>query len=359
MSARVPGMFGRKLIPLSTLLLLAACGRYDGGSLTAQHPSGLVQQVDLEGNANKPADVQAKEEAERLARAQAERDRLAAARAADEKRAAEKAAAKAAEEAAAAEAAAEAAAIAEGEAAAEAEAEAGAEGIEPGADVVPPAGSPEEGAVAEVVPAEEIPVENPEVAAEGSVAALLAEEASLAAEQPAVEEPVVEEPVVEEPAAEEPAVEEPAAEAASEPVAALEPAVEEPAVEEPAAEVEPAVEAAEPAEAVPAAEESATGVLPPTWMPGSVPPCDPNDLAATPLRELSLKQTFGTGDEARAMLRSTGGDEFVVQKGSVVGPDGARVVRVAPGEVLLAVIQFDMSGQPVLVQQSLRMDSPR
>ncbi len=356
MSARVPAMFGRKLIPLSTLLLLAACGRYDGGSVTAQHPSGLVQQVDLEGNANKPADVQAREEAERLVRAQAERDRLAAARAADEKRRAEEAAARAAEEAAAAEAAAEAAAIAEGEAAAEVEAEGAVEDlVEPGADVVPEAGSPEESAVADLVPAEEIPpATNPEVAAEGSVAALLAEEASRVAEEPAVEEPAVEEPAVEESVPPAEGTVEPSAE----PVAAITPATEEPAVG-----VEPAVEGTEPAvesdEAVPAAEEGATGVLPPTWMPGSVPPCDPNDLAATPLRELSLKQTFGTGDEARAMLRSTGGDEFVVQKGSVVGPDGARVVRVAPGEVLLAVIHFDMSGQPVLVQRSLRMDSPR
>ncbi len=116
----------------------------------------------------------------------------------------------------------------------------------------------------------------------------------------------------------------------------------------------------EPGSVAPPSEPRMPPVPPVASLTGDVlPPCDPHDLGVVALRDLSLKQTFGDGESARAVLRTAGGQEYVVARGSVVGPDGARVVRVSPGELILAEIQFDMAGQPVMVQKALRMELPR
>lgn len=122
-----------------------------------------------------------------------------------------------------------------------------------------------------------------------------------------------------------------------------------------AATAEPAPEGEEPA------AEAVAAVEPPPLTPGpdAMDPCEPDGLTTVAIGDLTLHQTFGEGESARALLRGDGGAEYVVGKGSVVGPEGARVVRVSPGEVVLAEIQFDMSGSPVLVQKALRMELPR
>lgn len=356
----------RTLVSVLIVLPLVGCGPYDGGgSLTAQHDSGLVQQVDLEGNANQPADVAAAEEAERLARAEAERKRVAEQRAEQERIAAEKAAAeaKAAEEAAAAAESEEPAAEEPAEGDAVAEVDPAAADVKPGEPADADGAEPSDDATDEPMLPPAVAM-NPGIAAEGSLAQLLAEEARLQEEARLREEAAAAAEEAEasavDAAPEEAPIEAGEALQPTEPIAALDPSSDAVAAV-PLPGADPLAEpAAEPeVEQVPPADAGATGVLPPTWTPGSVPPCDPNDLAATPLRDLVLKQTFGDGSDAKGLLRSSKGDEFVVQKGSVVGPDGARVVRIAPGEVLLAVIQFDMAGNPVLVQESLRMDQPR
>lgn len=121
------------------------------------------------------------------------------------------------------------------------------------------------------------------------------------------------------------------------------------------ANAEPAPEGEEPA------AEAVAAVEPPPLTPGpdAMDPCEPDGLTTVAIGDLTLHQTFGEGESARALLRGDGGAEYVVGKGSVVGPEGARVVRVSPGEVVLAEIQFDMSGGPVLVQKALRMELPR
>ena len=121
------------------------------------------------------------------------------------------------------------------------------------------------------------------------------------------------------------------------------------------AAAEPAPEGEEPA------DDSVAAVEPPPLTPGpdAMDPCEPDGLTTVAIGDLTLHQTFGEGESARALLRGDGGAEYVVGKGSVVGPEGARVVRVSPGEVVLAEIQFDMSGSPVLVQKALRMELPR
>ena len=110
-----------------------------------------------------------------------------------------------------------------------------------------------------------------------------------------------------------------------------------------------------------ATDEAVAAVEPPPLTPGpdAMDPCEPDGLTTVAIGDLTLHQTFGEGESARALLRGDGGAEYVVGKGSVVGPEGARVVRVSPGEVVLAEIQFDMSGSPVLVQKALRMELPR
>lgn len=122
-----------------------------------------------------------------------------------------------------------------------------------------------------------------------------------------------------------------------------------------ASTTEPAPKGAE------AGDEAVAAVEPPPLTPGpdALDPCEPDGLTTVAIGALTLHQTFGEGESARALLRGDGGAEYVVGKGSVVGPEGARVVRVSPGEVVLAEIQFDMSGSPVLVQKALRMELPR
>lgn len=322
-----------RLVPLVACSLLLGCGPYDGAGPRAQHQDGTVSQVTLEGEVVTAGDREAEERAERLRKEQERQDRERARQEAEEARVAEE---KAADEAV------------EGEVVAEAETPAD----EPAPEE--PTASSAEGAVvadsaaaAEAVPP--LAETRPEV--EGNLAALIAEEERLAAANAAS--------AVGE-GAEEPASSEEGggtgSPLASESAAGAEDTTTGPEGSGPLAAIEPTsgADAEAPAVELPSGDD-----LPPTLTAESLPPCDPNDLAAMPLRDLSLKQTFGEGETARAVLASTGGSEFVVAKGSVVGPDGARVVRVSPGELILAEIQFDMTGAPVMVQKALRMDIPR
>ncbi len=313
--------------------LLLGCGPYDGAGPRAQHQDGTVSQVTLEGDVVTAVDREAEERAERLRKEQERQVRERARQEADAKRIPE-----------------EKVVAGPGEAGVAAETETTA--VEPAPEA--PTASPEEVdvVVAGDVSGEAVPPlaeTKPEV--EGNLAALIAEEERIAAAgaAKAAGEVVVEPASSEEGGWSGNGVASESAVNAEDTMTGLEDS-------DPLAAIEPTVgvEAEAPAAELPSGDE-----LPPTLTAESLPPCDPNDLAAMPLRDLSLKQTFGEGETARAVLVSTGGSEFVVAKGSVVGPDGARVVRVSPGELILAEIQFDMSGAPVLVQKALRMDIPR
>lgn len=98
---------------------------------------------------------------------------------------------------------------------------------------------------------------------------------------------------------------------------------------------------------------------PPVPPAASAAPCGLHDLAAVPLADLSLIQVWPEGTSMRATLASRAGQTFVVERGSIVGPSGAKVVRVVPGEVALAEVQFDLQGQPVIVSQTIRPPLPR
>lgn len=95
-------------------------------------------------------------------------------------------------------------------------------------------------------------------------------------------------------------------------------------------------------------------------LPLAAAPCSgAADLASISLSDLSLVQTWPEGATLRAALQSKDGRAFVVERGSVIGPTGAKVVRVVPGEVALAEVQFDIQGNAVLVQQAIRPPLPR
>jgi len=304
----------RALITLSLCSLLIGCGPYDGGDPRSQHEDGVVSQAGMNREVITSADAEAKAREERLAK-QAERDkRIESQRLAAEAKAAEEAAAKA---------------------------ESGSPIPEEESDGLEP--EPE---VAEVITptpeANSVPPLPRNLEVEGNLAALMAEEERLnggaVGDTEIAECDEETETVPADPA--NPAIPAPEEDSAATPIAAAVPTVA----------VTPA------ATAIPAA----SSVPPIAALTGdALPPCDPNDLAAVALRELTLKQTFGEGEGARAVLVSRGGSEYTVAKGSVVGPEGARVVLVSPGELILAEIQFDMGGSPVMVQKALRMEPPR
>jgi hypothetical protein len=113
--------------------------------------------------------------------------------------------------------------------------------------------------------------------------------------------------------------------------------------------------------AVAALSDLAGRVPDPLPPPDETRPCAPGEesLLTVEVADLSLVQTWPDSPDGQALLRSRGGAQYVVQRGTVVGPTGARVVGVTPGEVVLAEIQFSLSGEPVMVQQLLRLRPPR
>ncbi len=106
-----------------------------------------------------------------------------------------------------------------------------------------------------------------------------------------------------------------------------------------------------------AAPEAHSAPAPPTPTILAATPCEPGGdpgVLAVSLSDLSLVQTWMEGQSFRAMVADKTGRTFVIDRGSVVGTSGAKVVRIVPGEVTLAEVQFDLAMNPVLVQQSLR-----
>lgn len=322
----------RTLITVFVCSLFVGCGPYEGGDPRSQHEDGVSSQASLDGTAVVSPEPEERERAQRLAKEQDRQRREEARHGADE--------AKAEQEA---EAGAEAEPVAQPEGTDSAAAVPGVPG-----EAVEPAELSAAEAVVDAIP----PL--PELELEGNLAALIAEEENrLAASEvlapetedgapaPAVQPSARPDAPAGAPVGSVPAVD------GSEAMAAAHPAPPDVAV--------PAFEG----DAALATENTDPASIPAVASNGSLPPCDPNDLAAVALRDLTLKQTFGEGESARAVLTSSGGSEYVVGKGSVVGPAGARVVRVSPGELILAEIQFDMGGAPVMVQKALRMDLPR
>lgn len=319
----------RTLITVFVCSLFVGCGPYEGGDPRSQHEDGVSSQASLDGTAVVSPESEERERAQRLAKEQDRQRREEARHGADEAKAEQ-----------------------EAEAGAEAEPVAQPEGTDSATAVSGEAVESAELSAAEAVVDAIPPL--PELELEGNLAALIAEEENrLAASEVLAPET--------EGGAPAPAVQPPARPGA--PTGA-------PVGSVPAVDSSEAMAAAHPAppgvavpafagDAAPATENTDSASIPAVASNGSLPPCDPNDLAAVALRDLTLKQTFGEGESARAVLTSSGGSEYVVGKGSVVGPAGARVVRVSPGEVILAEIQFDMGGAPVMVQKALRMDLPR
>lgn len=307
-------------LPFLLLAVLASgCGPYDGDGVRAQHQDGVVSQATLDGAPVTSPDAEERAREKRLAK-EAERQ----ARMAD--------------------------ATPEPTPAPEPTPEptpAPVTAVEepPAADTtIPPLPS--------AATEEEMEPATPRREVEGNLAALIAEEQARVAAESGTETPAPD--ASDETPSADPGAEEAPAPDDGEAAPTPDTGDESETGETPATD-DPFAGSSDPVASLPAADE-----LPPVAsVTGSaLPPCDPYDLTSVALRDLSLAQTFGEGETARALLRSSGGKEYVVRRGSVVGPDGARVVKVTPGELILAEIQFDMSGAPVMVRKALRMSVP-
>ncbi|MCO4772789.1 MAG: hypothetical protein KDA24_22345 [Deltaproteobacteria bacterium] len=310
----------RRLFFLFVCSLIVGCGPYEGGGARAQHEGGTISQVSLDGGVTTSEDKEAEERAARIAKEEARQAREQARRDA------------------------------------EAEAEAAAEAAAAAVEATPePTEAPPVEPIAAVAPSSEPDEPGSSIELEGNLAALIAEEEARVAAEPSPEPTAVIDPLA--PADDGAAEAQPGEAPESDPSVADVVAAADPFAPEPAAASEDAGFPTDASDEAAVAEP--TPELPALTTNDSLPPCDPNELAAVVFRDLTLKQTFGEGETARAVLVARSGAEFVVAKGAIVGPDGARVVRVSPGELILAEIQFDMSGAPVMVQKTLRMDVPR
>ncbi len=336
----------RTLITVFVCSFLAGCGPYEGGDLRSQHQGGVSSQVSLDGIPVVSEEREERARSERLEKEESRQRREEARQAAVAGKPESEVDAASAPRA---EATPPSEATSPSEAAPSSE-EGGTEAVEADKTVETPGGD----GVEEVAAVPPLPKK---LELEGNLAALIAEEEARGLAAAALDE---------KPGDDAPATEGSSSQWKGDTTAAPLDAISEPEGSEALAAVA-AVPSERSASTVPALPDDAVTLsagsepasIPAISADAALPPCDPNDLAAVALRDLSLKQTFGDGESARAVLTSAGGSEYVVGKGSVVGPDGARVVRVSPGELILAEIQFDMGGSPVMVQKALRMELPR
>ena len=62
------------------------------------------------------------------------------------------------------------------------------------------------------------------------------------------------------------------------------------------------------------------------------------------------------GSKTRAELRGPDGALHEVEVGDRVGPDGGKVVRIAPTEVVVGEIGFSLSGDPDILVRVIKLD---
>jgi hypothetical protein len=89
----------------------------------------------------------------------------------------------------------------------------------------------------------------------------------------------------------------------------------------------------------------------------SLAPCAPPEpgLLTVPVSQLVMLRSWVEGSELRAELRAPGGELATVVRGDRVGPEGGRVVMVGRDSVLVGEIGFDLSGNPIIVQRTVRL----
>lgn len=99
------------------------------------------------------------------------------------------------------------------------------------------------------------------------------------------------------------------------------------------------------------------------------PSLSPDEIAAAPLRcpsgdpllvaplgDLEMMRWWTEAGSHRAELRRTGTDEVhVVQIGDRVGPDGGKVVRIEPTQVVIGEIGFSLADEPQITVRQIKL----
>ncbi len=143
------------------------------------------------------------------------------------------------------------------------------------------------------------------------------------------------------------------------------PVVEAPVIDAPPEPVAP-VELPEPppsdADAIaalddlPRAEPPAAPALEPSAV--TTPPvrCEADDpLLAASLGDLEMVRWWSEGGSQRAELSGGGDAVYVVQVGDRVGPDGGKVVRIEPTQVIVGEIGFNLSDEPQITVRPIKL----